>query len=159
MAPWQRSLMMAPSLWLAGGYGELDVSSDVDPSSSGVFQLTGRGELEIAAVLGTNLKIQFLGGTPTNELVIDSAASFGKQVGSSSYAGPLLEGFTTGDEIYLKDIAPAGLSSPPTYSGGDLQFVSGSKAVATLAFQNSSVGAGTFHTEVFGNGDVLLTHS
>jgi hypothetical protein len=112
--------------------------------------------LDIAAYLGTNLKMQFLGSTPTNELIIDNAANFGVNVGLSSYAGPLLEGFAAGDEIFLKGIGNAVLN----YSAatGDLQITSAGKAVATLLFQNSSLGAGTFHVSVVSSGS-LITHS
>jgi hypothetical protein len=54
----------------------LDVSSAVSTSSSGVFQLTGKSSLEIAAVLGLGTKIQFLGTAPSNDLTIDKAANF-----------------------------------------------------------------------------------
>ncbi|MGD0108407.1 MAG: hypothetical protein ABSC06_30870 [Rhodopila sp.] len=138
-------------------YTVFDVSSDVDPSSTGVFQLTGRGELDIAAALGTSLKIQFLGTTTAAELLIDNAANFGQHAGSSSYAGPLLEGFAAGDEIDLKGITNA--ASSYSIATGDLQITSAGKAVATLMFQNSSLGAGTFHTANDGNGGTWVTHS
>ena len=71
--------------------GSLDVSSAVDPSSSGTIQLTTKASLEIATILGAGLQIKFLGNSPSNELIIDSAAKFGTSVGAAAYAGPLLE--------------------------------------------------------------------
>ncbi|HEX2939992.1 MAG TPA: hypothetical protein VHO91_03030, partial [Rhodopila sp.] len=92
----------------------------------------------------------------TNLLTIDSAAHFGVHVGSPLYAGPLLEGFSAGDQIALKGIGNAAISY--SASTGDLQVTSAGKAVATLRFQNSSLGAGTFHVTGESWGDVI-THS
>ena len=90
----------------------LDVSTAVNPASSGIFQLMTKGSLEIAAILGTGGKIQFLGAAPANKLTIDSAANFGTHVGTTSYAGPLLENFAAGDLVDFKGIASAGLRWP-----------------------------------------------
>ena len=139
--------------------GSLDVSSAVDPSSTGVFQLMTKASLEIAAILGGGLKIQFLGSAPTNELIIDSAANFGTHVGTASYAGPLLENFTAGDVIDLKGIASAGLGLAYSAASGDLQITSGGNALATLAFQNSTLSTGAFHEATDGAGGTLITHS
>jgi parallel beta-helix repeat protein len=134
--------------------GSLDVSSAVDPSSTGIFQLQGTATLEIAAVLGSNAKIQFLGSAPSAKLTIDNVANFGTHVGTASYAGPLLEGFAAGDVIDLKGIA---FSTPPaltyTASNGTLQ------VGHALMFQQSSLGAGAFHVASDGAGGSLLTHS
>jgi hypothetical protein len=136
----------------------LDVSS-VDASSYGIFQLT-KASLEIDAVLGSNLKIQFLGSDPSNKLIVDSAAKFGLQVGTKSYSGPLLEGFAAGDVVDLKSIASAGLGLSYSATSGDLQITNSAGAgVATLLFQNSSLGTGTFHLASDGSGGTLLTHS
>jgi hypothetical protein len=44
-------------------------------------------------------------------------------------------------------------------ASGDLQIAdSGGNALATLAFQNSTLGAGTFHVASDGAGGTLLTH-
>jgi hypothetical protein len=136
----------------------LDVSAAVDPSSSGYFLLTSQSTLEIAAYLGTGLKIQFIGSS--NKLTVDSAANFGLKVGSASYAGPLLLGFGATDSIDLKGIAPTGLGLNYSAASGDLQITgSGGSALATLAFQNSSLGAGAFHAASDGAGGTLITHS
>jgi hypothetical protein len=81
-------------------------------------------------------------------------------VGTASYAGPLLESFTTGDTIDLKGIASTGLTLNYSATSGDLQIANSTgAAVATLAFQNSTLGTGTFHVASDGSGGTLLTHS
>ena len=152
--------------------GSLDVTSAIDPSSTGVFQLAGNASLEIAVALGINTQIQFLGAAPANKLAIDNTAAFGTQVatgpGMATYTGPLLENFTAGDVIDLKGTAsnPDIFSDPNllgmTYSAatGDLLVVGrGGDSLATLRFQNSSLGAGIFHFASDGAGGTLITHS
>jgi hypothetical protein len=120
----------------------------------------GKASLEIAAILGLGTKIQFLGSAPSNELIIDKATSFGLHVGTASYAGPLLENFAAGDIIDLKGIASTGLRLAYTAASGELQVTGSSGSVlATLAFQNSSLGVGTFHSASDGAGGTLITHS
>ncbi len=138
----------------------LDISSALDPASTGIFNLTTKGALEIASYLGTKAKIAFLGTTPANQLTIDSAASFGLAVGTKSYAGPLLEDFKAGDVIDLKGIASTGLKLTYTAATGLLQIASsGGAALATLKFQNGTLGKGSFHTATDNAGGTLLTHS
>jgi hypothetical protein len=138
----------------------LDVSSAVDPSSSGVFQLMTKGSLELGAILGSALKIQFRGSGPTNKLTIDNASKFGTNVGSASYAGPLLENFTAGDVIDVRSIGSTGLSLNYSAASGDLQITGASgAALGTLAFQNSTLGSGTFHAAADPFGGTLITHS
>jgi hypothetical protein len=138
----------------------LAISSALDPSSSGIFQLTGQSTLEIAAALGTNAKIQFLGSAPTNKLTIDSAANFGTGVGTAAYKGLLLQDFTAGDVIDLKGIASAGLQLAYTATSGILQVTkSGGGAAASLLFDKSTLGAGSFRVAADGSGGSLITHS
>ena len=140
--------------------GSLDLSSAVDPSSSGIFQLMTKGSLELGAILGSALKIQFLGSGPTNTLTIDNASKFGTNVGSASYAGPLLENFAAGDVIDVRGIGSTGLGLNYSAASGDLQITgSGGAALATLAFQNATLGSGTFHAAADGFGGALITHS
>ena len=54
----------------------LDIFSALDPASTGIFQLQNNSTLELAAALGHNTKMQFLGST-NDKLVIDKASSFG----------------------------------------------------------------------------------
>jgi hypothetical protein len=56
----------------------------VKPSSTDILQPTGKASLEIAAILGSGTKIQFLGSAPGNELIINRPASFGLHVGNAS---------------------------------------------------------------------------
>ena len=157
------NLLNAGTIAIASG-GSLDVSSSVNPSSSGIFQLQGSGSLEIAAALGSVSKIQFLAPTnkalaPTNKLTIDSAANFGTYVGTT-YAGPLLEGFAAGDVIDLRGIANSGLGLSYVTASGDLKITgSGGGTLATLQFQNTTLGTGAFHVASDGSGGTLITHS
>ena len=64
---------------IAGSSG-LTIST-LDQASTGIFQLQNASTLELAAALGHNTQIQFL-GTSNDKLVIDKAASFGMGVGS-----------------------------------------------------------------------------
>ena len=143
-----------------GSGASLDISTDLDPASAGIFNLTSKGSLEIAEILGTNAKIVFLGTMPANKLTIDKAADFGLHVGINSYAGPLLEDFKAGNIIDLKGISSTGLKLTYAAASGDLQIASGGgAAVGTLRFQNATLGAGTFHIKTDGVGGTLLTHS
>jgi hypothetical protein len=139
--------------------GSLDVFSALDPASTGIFQLQNSTTLELAAALGHSTQIQFLGST-NDKLVIDKAASFGAGVGTTSYAGSLVENFAAGDLIDLKGIASAGLTLNYSATSGDLQIAGSSgNALATLAFQNSTLGTGTFRVAADGFGGTLITHS
>ena len=149
------SLLNAGTVAIASG-GSFDVSS-VDPASSGIFLLQGNASLEIAAALGSACKIQFLG--TTNKLTVDSAASFGTQIGTPSYAGPLLENFAAGDVIDLRGIATSGLGLSYSAASGALQLTGSGGAVATLLFQNATLGTGAFHAAADGAGGTLITRS
>ncbi len=161
-----------------GSGDSLDISSALDPASIGIFDLTAKGSLEIGTILGANAKIAFLdptppthpilaanpnivivilGGTPANKLTIDSAASFGLNVGTPSYTGPLLENFQPGDVIDLKGIADTALKLAYSTTTGDLQIATSSgSAVASLEFQNATLGAGTFYLATDNAGGTLL---
>jgi hypothetical protein len=89
---------------------------------------------------------------------VDAAKQFGLNVGMTNYTGPLLEHFIAGDSVDLKNVPSAGLVLNYATSTGDLQISSGGAVLATLQFQNSSLGTGTFHTAADGIG-TLLTHS
>jgi uncharacterized repeat protein (TIGR03803 family) len=136
--------------------GDLDVSTAVALASTGVFDLSAQSELEIAACLGTGTKIQFLGGRAM--LTLDNVAQFGAQAGSAPYAGPLIEGFVPADAIDLKGIASAGLEFSNSTQTGDFELTRGGAAVATLAFQNSSLGPGVFSLAADGSGGTIIAH-
>ena len=90
--------------------------------------------------------------TGSNKLTIDSAANFGLAVGTSRYAGPLREDFKPGTLIDFMASASAGLNLAYAASSGLLHISpSVGAAIATLEFQNATLGTGTFGT--------LPTHS
>jgi hypothetical protein len=133
--------------------GSLDVTTAVDPSSTGLFQLAGSSTLEIAAALGISSKISF---SSESNLLIDNFGLFGTNVGTSSYAGPLLQNFG-GSTIDLESFSIAGLST--NFSSGLLQLSNSASQLATLDFQTSSLGIGSFHFNSDGSGGVLITHA
>jgi hypothetical protein len=77
-------------------------------------------------------------------------------VGTSSYAGPLLQNFG-GSTIDLESFSIAGLSM--NFSSGLLQLSNSASQLATLDFQTSSLGIGSFHFNSDGSGGVLITHA
>jgi hypothetical protein len=135
--------------------GSLEVTTAVDPDSTGIFQLDGPSTLEIAAALGTDSTISFATGS---NLVIDSYGLFGENVGTTSYAGPLLENFG-GSTVDLEGFGIAGLSMSFSDSSGLLQLTNAASQMATLTFQTSSLGAGAFNFISDGGTGVLITHS
>ena len=130
----------------------LHVTTAVDPASTGIFKLDASSVLEVLADKGTSDKIQFIG---TGELIVDKAANFGTNVGKTTYNGPLIQTFTAGDSIDLKDIAASGTLSF-TAATGLLQINDGAAAVATLKFENAAPG---FQGKDDGTGHLLITHS
>lgn len=139
-------------LEVAGG---LNVSTEVDQNSTGIFKLDGGSTLEIAKALGINSQIRFETGS---ELVVDHYGLFGKNVGTNHYAGSLLRDFHNA-AIDLKDFNFAGITSSFSASTGLLQLTNSTPQMATLDFQTSSLGSGTFHFASDGGGGVLITHS
>jgi hypothetical protein len=134
--------------------GTLAVTTAIGAASSGVFLLENSGVLEVAADKGHGNQMQFVS---PSELIVDTAANFGTNVGSTLYTGPLIESFGTGDSILLKNIAAAGASLNYSTATGLLQ-VTGS-GIATLHFDNASLGAGSFHHAADGSGHLIITHS
>jgi hypothetical protein len=136
--------------------GSLDVSTAIDPGSSGLFRLTSGATLEVATALGSNVRMAFLS---SSKLVIDNPASFGSNAGSPSYAGPQLQGFGAGDTIDLRQFSAAGALTQYDPSTGLLQVSNSAQQHASLEFQASSLGSGTFHPSSDGNGGILIAHS
>jgi hypothetical protein len=134
--------------------GALAVTTEIDPASSGVFLLTDGSSLEVLAATGNASKIQFLG---SSELIVDNAAAFGSNVGTPSASGPLLEGFAAIDTVDLKQFAATNLALNYNSSSGLLQISNGTQT-ADLAFQKSSLGAGTFQAKSDSANGVLVTH-
>ena len=128
--------------------GATDIATAIDPGSDGVFQLGSGASLDVAAVLGAQLAVQFLGSGGA-ELLADDFQQFGLGVGTSAYTGPQLQDFGRfglGDSIDLKNFAYVAGSDSLTFNAatGLLQISNGSSLVASLSFQTSSLGSGTF---------------
>ncbi|MCW3475507.1 hypothetical protein OL599_13060 [Rhodovastum sp. RN2-1] len=134
--------------------GRLNVTSAVDPASSGLFLLAGSSTLEVAAALGTNGLMDFVG---SSRLVIDKFASFGTNVGSTSYAGPQLLDFGAGDTIDLLGFSATSNVLNYSPATGVLQISNGAAQLASLDFQNTSLGTGAFHTVSDGTTGIFLT--
>lgn len=134
--------------------GSLDVTSAINPSSTGLFQLNSGSSLTVAAALGTQLQMSFLG---SSTLAVENTGSFGTGSGTSSYAGPLLEDFAAGDTIDLANFASAGAMLSYNQTPGVLQLSNGAAQLASLEFQNSSLGTGTFNigSDSSGHGTVI----
>ncbi|HUB14538.1 MAG TPA: hypothetical protein VMB34_21490 [Acetobacteraceae bacterium] len=137
-----------------GVAGSLDVTTAVAGGSTGTFQLDAHSSLEVAAALGIGSKISFAAGS---SLVVDSFGQFGENVGTGSYAGPMLENFA-GSTVDLQGFGMTGLDMNFSNSSGLLQLTNSASQMATLAFQSSSLGAGTFHFNVDGGTGVFITH-
>jgi len=133
----------------------LDVTTSIDVGSLGLFSLGANATLDVAADTGTSDSYGFLASA---ELAIDNASQFGTGVGTTSYAGPTIEKFIAGDSIDLKDVAAA-VTLDYSSSSGLLQVMSGTSALATLQFQNATLGSGSFHVMDDGSGHALITHS
>jgi hypothetical protein len=144
---------------VVGSGSSLNIFSALNSASTGIFQLQNSSTLELAAALGHSTQIQFL-GTTNDKLVIDKASSFGTGVGTASYSGSMLTNFGAGDLIDFKGIASTGLGLNYSATSGDLQLTnSAGAAMATLLFQNSTLGTGVFRSASDGAGGTLITHS
>lgn len=142
------------TLSIASG-GSLDVTSAVDPASSGLFLLVGTSTLEVAAALGTNVAMDFVG---SDRLTVDKFASFGTKVGNTAYAGPQLRDFGTGDTVDLLGFGATG--SVLNYNtAGVLQVSNTAAQLASLDFQNTSLGAGAFHATSDGGSGIFITRT
>ena len=142
------------SLFIAGS---LDVSTAVGAASSGQFDLQTGSSLEVASDAATHSQVDFLG---SSQLTIDNTALFGTGVGGSSYAGPLLEDFGAGDTIDLHGFSAAAAALLYNPANGLLQVTNGSSQVATLDFQNSTLGSGSFNPVASdGGGGIKITHT
>jgi hypothetical protein len=136
--------------------GSLDVSAAVGAASTGQFDLQTGSSLEVAADTAAHSQVDFLGAS---QLTIDNAALFGTGVGGSSYAGPLLENFAAGDTIDLHGFMTAAAALLYNPANGLLQITNGASQLATVDFQNSTLGTGSFSFASDGNGGTLIKHS
>ena len=136
--------------------GSFDVSGAIDPSSVGVLKLDAGAILEVAAALGTATQMLF---QPSSELILDSADLFGVNVGSLNYAGPQLQGFDFGDIIDIKNFAAAGATYTFNASSGLLQVSNDVGQTASLGFQISSLGSGSFQVTGDGATGIFITRN
>jgi hypothetical protein len=136
--------------------GSLDASTAIDPSSTGLFNIGNGASLEVAAATGAQTQMSFVSNS---RLVIDSAASFGINVGASSYSGPQLQDFTSGDTIDIKNFSVTGAALNYNAATGALQISNNAAQAASLAFQTSSLGSGVFHVASDGASGIFITHS
>ena len=73
--------------------GSLDVTSALNPASTGAFDLGAGGVLEVASATGAQTEMDFLGAS---RLVVDNAALFGTGIGGTSYSRLAARGFRRG---------------------------------------------------------------
>jgi hypothetical protein len=134
--------------------GSLNVTSALNPASTGDFDLGAGGVLEVASATGAQTEMDFLGAS---RLVVDNAALFGTGIGGTSYLGSQLEDFGAGDSIDIHNFSASGATLAYNASSGLLQLSSGG-ALATLDFQQSTLGSGSFHLvpDALGSG-LLIT--
>lgn len=135
--------------------GGLVVTTAIDPNSTGTFVLDPHATLEVGEALGAQSSIDFNQGS---ELVVDHFALFGQNVGTASYAGPLLKDFG-GSTIDLEGFGLGGLVDSYSSSSGLLQLTNSAAQVATLDLQPSGLGAGTFSFKSDGSGGTLISHA
>jgi hypothetical protein len=136
--------------------GTLVVAGTIASASSGIFLLGNASVLEIGADQGSANRMSFLG---SGQLTVDHASQFGIQVGTASYAGPLLQNFGPNDKVLLADILAAGLTPNFATATGVLQISNGTTSVASLAFDTASLGAGAFHITADPLGHALIIHT
>jgi hypothetical protein len=135
--------------------GAFDISTAIDPASTGTFEIATGATLDVAAAVGADTTMMF---TPGSEVVIGDFAKFGENIGTRQYQGSLLTDFG-GSTIDLEGFSMTDLQSSFSNHSGLLQLSNGDSQVATLDFQTSTLGAGTFHFASDGNNGVLITHS
>jgi hypothetical protein len=132
--------------------GSLDVTTAVNAASVGSFDLAAGGVLELAAATGAQMAVNFLGAS---ELVVDYAALFGTGIGGTSYLGPQLENFGAGDFIDVHNFSALGATLAYDSKSGLVQISSGGD-LATLDFEQSTLGSGSFHISADTSGSGLF---
>ena len=132
--------------------GSLDVTTALNSGSVGAFDLGAGGLLELAAATGAQTAVDFLGAS---QLAVDNAALFGTLVGGTSYHGSMLENFGTGDSVDVHNFSASGATLAYDPTSGLLQVSNGGE-LATLDFQQSTLGSGSFHIGADASGSGLL---
>ena len=135
--------------------GSLVITGALPAATYQIGAAGGGGTLEVASAPSAASPISFLGNS---KLIIDSAGGFGANIGNASYSGPLLEGFVSGDTIDIKSFSAANASYTYNSVTGLLQVVNGSQT-ASLDFQTSTLGSGTFSLASDGGTGVDVTLS
>ena len=138
--------------------GSFKISTAIDTSSSGQFQLGvtgGSGTLEVASESGSLSQTNFVGN---GKLIIDNAASFGVSVGTSSYTGPLLQNFAAGDTSQILNFSASGATISFDRATGLAQ-ISNATQKATLDFQTSTLAAGSLQVASDGGTGIYVTLS
>ncbi len=135
--------------------GSLDVTTTIDPASTGLFQIGSSATFEVAAASGAATQIRFAGSN--GELIVDNGALFGTNVGTASYTGPQLQDFVAGERIDLKNFSLAGLKLNYNATTGLLQLSNSANQRASFDFQTSSVGGGNFAAVSDGAGGIVIT--
>jgi hypothetical protein len=131
--------------------GSLDVTTAVTAASTGAFHLGSGSVLEVAAATGSQTAMDFVGAS---QLVVDNAALFGMGIGGTSYLGSQLEDFGAGDSIDLHNFSASGATLAYDPTSGLLQLANGGE-LATLDFQQSTLGSGSFHLAADASGSGL----
>ena len=127
--------------------GSLAVSTAVNPVSTGAFDLLAGSTFEVAAMAAQNSQVNFQGNAAN--LVIDNAGSF---------TGPLIENFGSNSSIDIKNVSSTNASFNYSAASGLLQISNSAGQTASLDFQNSTLGTGSFQLAADGHGGVLVTH-
>ena len=138
--------------------GSCKISTAIDSSSSGQFQLGVAGAsctLEVASETGSRSQANFVGN---GKLIIDNAGTFGANVGTSSYTGPLLESFAAGDTIQILNFSASGATISFDGSTGLAQ-ISNATQKATLDFQTSTLASGGLQVASDGGTGIYVTLS
>ncbi len=154
----------AGATWTLGGTntitsvtdaGSLVITGTLPAATYQIGAAGGGGTLEVATASGTASPISFVGAST---LIVDNASAFGSGVGGTGYTGPLLEGFGAGDTVDIKTISASNATFAYNAATGLLQITSGGNT-ATLAFQPSSLGSGSFNLASDGAAGVAVTLS
>jgi hypothetical protein len=131
--------------------GSLDVTTAVNAASTGAFHLGSGSVLEVAAATGSQTAMDFSGAS---QLAVDNAALFGTGIGGTSYLGSQLENFGAGDSIDIHNFSASGATLAYDPTSGLLQLANGGE-LATLDFQQSTLGSGSFHLAADASGSGL----
>ncbi|WP_072572778.1 C2 family cysteine protease [Granulibacter bethesdensis] len=120
-----------------GTFATKVISQPVDASSTGTFRLNMLSTVEFSSTVSGQPKIDFKGFA--SQLVIDNASTFGNNVGTASYTGPLLQDFGRMEFIDIHGLSAWNLKSDYSASTGLLQLTAQNGAKATLDFDPGSL--------------------